>query len=205
MIELLVVLVILGLLVGIVVPRAIGYLSKAKSDVAKIQIENFATGLDLFRLDVGRYPSQEEGLQALLVRPTGAVTWRGPYLKASSVPLDPWDRAYVYEIPSKRGGPYDLLSASLGACKSMTMRLYADRKGWTIERIRVEVAHDKIHADDCADCEARDGKIDEFRVSIDVEGALDEDQRARLIEIAGRCPVHRTLESEIKIRTVDAL
>lgn len=110
LIELLVVLVILGLLVGIVVPRAIGYLSKAKSDVAKIQIENFATGLDLFRLDVGRYPNQEEGLQALLARPAGVATWRGPYLKATGIPLDPWERPYVYEIPSKRGGPYDLSS-----------------------------------------------------------------------------------------------
>lgn len=110
LIELLVVLVILGLLVGIVVPRAIGYLSKAKSDVAKIQIENLATGLDLFRLDVGRYPNQEEGLQSLLARPTGIATWRGPYLKATTVPLDPWERPYVYEIPSKRGGPYDLFS-----------------------------------------------------------------------------------------------
>ncbi|MSO92488.1 MAG: type II secretion system protein GspG [Rhodospirillales bacterium] len=110
LIELLVVLVILGLLVGIVVPRAIGYLSKAKSDVAKIQLENLATSLDLFRLDVGRYPNQDEGLQALVARPSGIVTWRGPYLKASSVPLDPWERAYVYEIPGKRGGPYELLS-----------------------------------------------------------------------------------------------
>ena len=106
-------LVILVLLVGIVVPRAIGYLSRSKADVAKIQLENFATSLDLFRLDVGRYPSQDEGLLALVARPSGLASWRGPYLTASKVPLDPWERPYIYEMPGKRGGPYDLLS--LGA------------------------------------------------------------------------------------------
>jgi general secretion pathway protein G len=113
LVELLVVLVILSLLVGIVVPRAIGYLTKAKADVARIQIENLATGLDLFRLDVGRYPSQEEGLRALFARPSGVAAWRGPYVTGSKLPLDPWDRPYLYEFPGKGGGAYDL--TSLGA------------------------------------------------------------------------------------------
>lgn len=110
LVELLVVLVILSLLVGIVVPRAIGYLTKAKADVARIQIENLATGLDLFRLDVGRYPTKEESLQALVVRPSGVAAWRGPYVTGSKLPPDPWDRPYIYEIPGKSGGAYDLLS-----------------------------------------------------------------------------------------------
>ena len=84
----------------------------------------------------------------------------------------------------------------------MTVRLYAERKGWPLERVAVELRHAKIHANDCADCETRgDARIDEIDKRIALAGPLDAEQRARLIEIAGRCPVHRTLESEIKIRT----
>ncbi len=96
--------------------------------------------------------------------------------------------------------PYDLLAAALGACVSMTVRMYAARKAWPLERISIDVSHAKIHAADCADCETREGKMDELRVSLTLEGPLDEEQRARLIEIAGKCPVHRTLHSEIKTR-----
>jgi putative redox protein len=96
--------------------------------------------------------------------------------------------------------PYDLLGAALGACVSMTVRMYAARKAWPLERISVDVSHAKIHAADCADCETREGKVDELRVSLTFEGSLDEEQRARLIEIAAKCPVHRTLHSEIKTR-----
>ena len=99
-------------------------------------------------------------------------------------------------------GPYDLLLAALGACSAMTVRLYAERKGWPLERVRIELRHAKIHANDCADCETRgDARIDEIDKRITLAGRLDAEQRARLVEIAGRCPVHRTLESEIKIRT----
>ena len=113
LVELLVVLVILGLLVGLVAPRAIEYLSRAKLDVARIQIDNLATGLDLYRLDVGRYPTAEEGLSALVARPAGAKHWNGPYLDGISVPVDPWDRTFTYRIPGSEGRPYDLIT--LGA------------------------------------------------------------------------------------------
>lgn len=99
----------------------------------------------------------------------------------------------------KGPSPYDLLAASLAACKSMTMRMYANQKRWKLETISVSVKHDKLHAADCADCETREGKIDVFTVSITLEGDLDAQQRAKLIEISGKCPVHRTLMGDVKI------
>jgi uncharacterized OsmC-like protein/fermentation-respiration switch protein FrsA (DUF1100 family) len=100
-------------------------------------------------------------------------------------------------------GPYDLLIAALGACTSMTIRMYADRKGWDAGRVRVVLHHQKIHAEDCADCETRGGMLDEISREITLPGDLDATQRARLMEIADKCPVHRTLHSEIKIRTTE--
>jgi putative redox protein len=98
-------------------------------------------------------------------------------------------------------GPYDLLAAAVGACTSMTLRAYADLKGIPLERVSVELKHDKIHAADCAECETREGKIDRIDRSITLEGNLDAQQRARLLEIADKCPVHRTLHSEVLIKT----
>jgi putative redox protein len=98
-------------------------------------------------------------------------------------------------------GPYDFLLAGLGACTAMTIRMYADKKGWPLRRVRVALDHDKVHAQDCADCETREGKVDEITRTIALEGDLDAEQRARILEIADKCPVHRTLHSEIKIRT----
>jgi putative redox protein len=97
--------------------------------------------------------------------------------------------------------PYDCLLAGLGACTSMTLRLYADLKGFPLERATVELRHDKIHAVDCAECENKEGKIDLIERVIRLEGALDAAQRAKLLEIANKCPVHRTLTSEITIPT----
>jgi putative redox protein len=97
--------------------------------------------------------------------------------------------------------PYDLLLGALGACTSMTLRLFADRKGWNLAKIRVALNHRKVHAEDCADCETHTGQIDEITREIALEGELDADQRARLLEIAEKCPVHRTLHGEIKVRT----
>jgi len=97
--------------------------------------------------------------------------------------------------------PYELLLAALGACTSMTMRMYADLKGIPLERATVELRHDKIHAPDCAECETREGRIDRIERLIRLEGPLSEEQRARLLEISSRCPVHRTLHSEVAIPT----
>jgi len=113
LVELLVVLVILGLLLGIVGPRAIDFLSRAKGDVAKIQIQNLGVALDLYRLDVGTYPSSAQGLAALVRAPGGVARWNGPYLKGEAAPLDPWNRPFVYERPGPGGKPYLILS--LGA------------------------------------------------------------------------------------------
>jgi uncharacterized OsmC-like protein/fermentation-respiration switch protein FrsA (DUF1100 family) len=98
-------------------------------------------------------------------------------------------------------GPYDFLLAGLGACKSMTMRLYADRKSFPLERATVTLSHDKIYAKDCAECETKEGMLDQIEVAIGLEGPLDADQRKRILEIADKCPVHRTLTSEIRIVT----
>lgn len=97
--------------------------------------------------------------------------------------------------------PYDFLSIGLGACTSMTIRMYADRKKWPVARVAVRVAQSKIHAQDCADCETREGKVDRFEREIRIEGTLDADQRARLLEIADKCPVHRTLHRRNDIVT----
>jgi putative redox protein len=113
----------------------------------------------------------------------------------------------VADEPASAGGlgsglnPYDLLLAALGACTSMTLRLYAERKGWPLERVRVGLDHRRIHAEDCADCETKVGLVDEISREIEIKGPLDDGQRERLMEIADRCPVHRTLTSEIVIRT----
>ncbi len=98
-------------------------------------------------------------------------------------------------------GPYDFLLAALGACKSMTMRMYADRKSFPLERATVTLNHSKIYAKDCAECETKEGMLDQIEVAIGLEGPLDADQRKRILEIADKCPVHRTLTSEIRILT----
>ena len=109
--------------------------------------------------------------------------------------------------PANAGGddsgftPYDLLLAALGACTSMTLRMYADQKKWPLEHVSVRLHHDKIHAQDCAECETREGKIDRIEREIEMAGQLDDSQRARLLEIADKCPVHRTLHSEVSIKT----
>jgi putative redox protein len=98
-------------------------------------------------------------------------------------------------------GPYELLLAALGACTSMTVRMYAARKQWPLERVQVDLRHGKIHAADCADCETREGRIDRIERVLTLQGNLDDAQRARLLEIADRCPVHRTLHSGVSVTT----
>ncbi len=110
LIELLVVLAILALLAGVVGPRVIEFFSRSKPEIAKLQIDQFGSSLDLFRLDVGRYPTTQEGLTALVTRPGNAPQWRGPYLKGTTVPADPWGRPYQYRSPGGDGRAYDLFS-----------------------------------------------------------------------------------------------
>jgi putative redox protein len=113
----------------------------------------------------------------------------------------------VADEPVQAGGtdqgpsPFDLLVAALGACTAITLRMYADRKGWPLEAATVRLTHDKIHAADCASCETREGMLDRIEREIEIEGPLDADQKQRLLQIADRCPVHRTLTSEVQIRT----
>jgi putative redox protein len=109
--------------------------------------------------------------------------------------------------PVEQGGtdtgptPYDLLLSALGACKAMTVRIYADRKGWPLKGVRILLAHSRIHAEDCADCETKEGMLDRIETELELVGPLADGQRERLHEIAGKCPVHRTLESEVDIRS----
>ena len=100
-------------------------------------------------------------------------------------------------------GPYDLLLAALGACTAMTLRLYAERKALPLDRVTVRLSHSKIYVEDCANCETKEGMLDRIDRAITLSGSLDESQRARLMEIADKCPVHRTLTSEIEIKTVE--
>jgi len=109
--------------------------------------------------------------------------------------------------PASAGGtdtgptPYELLLASLGSCTSMTIAMYARRKRWPLERVTVSLRHSRVHVEDCAACETQEGKLTVIDRYIALEGPLDEDQRARLLEIANRCPVHLTLTSKMDIRT----
>lgn len=117
----------------------------------------------------------------------------------------------VADEPEAVGGddtgptPYDLVLAGLGACTTITLRMYAERKGWPLKRVSVSLRHSKIHAEDCSLCETKSGKIDRIVSEITLTGELDEQQKQRLLEIADKCPVHRTLHSEVALETTLAL
>jgi general secretion pathway protein G len=111
LLELLVVLAILGLLIGLVAPAALRQLGSAKEKIAHQSIERLAGVLDIYKLDVGTYPTTDQGLQALITRPSGVTRWNGPYVKGEKVPEDPWGHPFIYRSPSQRPGrEYDLLS-----------------------------------------------------------------------------------------------
>ena len=144
-------------------------------------------------------PDTEEG--TVLVRETGSGKFQqeivsGPHRMLADEPVKAGGM-------NSGPGPYDLLLAALGACTSMTVRLYADLKQIPLSRTSVRLRHEKIYAKDCAECETKEGKIDHIDLAITFEGDLSPDERKRLLEIADKCPVHRTLESEVNIHTVE--
>ncbi|TWP46526.1 OsmC family protein [Lentzea tibetensis] len=136
---------------------------------------------------------------------TVQVTGAGPRIFTTSVSASGYD--FVADEPASCGGddlgptPYDLLLAALGTCTSMTLRLYARKRGYPLDEVGVALEHDRIHAEDCADCDTKSGYVTRIRVRITLTGDLTDEQRADLLRIAGRCPVHRTLTAEIKIET----
>src|SRR5436305_4592828 len=124
---------------------------------------------------------------------------------AQKIEIGPYQ--IVADEPVSYGGtdtgpsPYDLILAALGACTSMTIGLYARKRNWPVEKITVSLKHSKIHAKDCEECETKEGRIDRIEMEIHLDGRLSDEQRARLMEVAGKCPVHQTLTSEINIKT----
>ncbi len=117
------------------------------------------------------------------------------------------NHGFLADEPIRLGGqdlgpsPYDLLNAGLGACTAITLRMYADRKGWEVTDIKVHLQHEKIHAEDCLQCDTPTGKIDRIERVIELEGDLTEEQRQRMLQIANKCPVHRTLHSEVVVQS----
>jgi len=110
LVEMLVVLTIISLILGLVGPRVLNYLGESRVKTAHLQIESFASALDLFYIDVGRYPSSSEGLAALVQRPSGVDVWTGPYVKGGRVPNDPWGKPYLYRFPVDHVPPYEIVS-----------------------------------------------------------------------------------------------
>ncbi len=138
----------------------------------------------------------------VIARPTGNGRFQ--------VEISVRGRSFLADEPAEVGGegggptPYELLSAALAACTAMTIRLYAERKGLGLRRVGVALRHRKVHAADCAGCETREGRLDEIAREIALEGDLAPEERTRLLEIADRCPVHRTLRSEVLVLTTVA-
>jgi uncharacterized OsmC-like protein/pimeloyl-ACP methyl ester carboxylesterase len=150
-------------------------------------------------LDMAEPATPAEPAPGVLVRETG--------LNLYQQEISAGTHRFLADEPVSAGGadtgpsPYDLILAGLGTCTAITLRLYAEHKKLPLTRVSVRLNHDRIHAKDCDDCETKEGKIDRIERAITFEGALDDAQRARLMEIADKCPVHRTLSSEIKIRS----
>jgi putative redox protein len=152
---------------------------------------------------------------AIVVTPT-AVTDEREWITASVGPagyrteISAGPHHYAADEPVALGGtgtgptPYELLLSALASCMAMTLRMYADRKGLPLHRTTVRLRHDRVHAKDCEQCERGVGMLSRIRREIDLEGPLGDEDRRRLVEIADRCPVHRTLDSEIAFETTEA-
>jgi putative redox protein len=157
--------------------------------------ERYVAARERPRGRVGVEPATDRGEIVLLGR------------RGYAVEILTYSHRFLADEPEEKGGtdrgptPYELLLAALGACKAITVRMYADRKGWPLLRTIYRLQHDQIHAVDCADCETREGRIDEIQAELQFVGPLSEGQRERLLEIADKCPVHRTLTGEVKIRS----
>jgi putative redox protein len=155
----------------------------------------------------GRYIDDPDEEAADAVYHDGHVVVSGRPEDIFKVAINADGHRLLGDEPEDYGGsdtgpsPYDLLSAALASCTVMTLNMYARRKRLQLEQVRVDVQHGKIHAKDCMDCETSSGKIDRFTRSLHLQGELSEEQRRRLLEIADRCPVHRTLHAEVEIRT----
>jgi len=151
--------------------------------------------------DSGTSPAAPARREVVVVTESGARPY-GQRITAGGHQL-------VADEPAAIGGsdsgptPYDLLLAGLGACTAITVRMYADRKGWPLRQTTVRLRHRRIHATDCASCETRTGQLDQIERELQFEGELTDDQRARLMDIAERCPVHRTLHSEVLVATTE--
>ena len=150
--------------------------------------------------DAGPDPDASEAVEGLVVV---SENGRGPYGQRITAGRHVLSADEPRPVGHDTGpSPYDLLLAGLGACTSMTLRMYAARKKWGLESVTVSLSHSRIHARDCVDCETQTGQLDHVDRTIVLTGELDDAQRARLLEIADRCPVHRTLHSEVDVRTV---
>ena len=139
------------------------------------------------------------------VGPRTVVVYGGATGFAQEILIGP--HRLAADEPTEVGGtdegptPYDLLLAALGSCTSITVSMYARRKGWPLEGVTARLRHSRIHAEDCAECETKEGKLDQIELDIELAGPLSGEQRSKLLEIAKKCPVHRTLTSEVNIRT----
>jgi len=155
-------------------------------------------------------PAEQSDLSSAADTAPGTVVVRETRLGKFQQQIISGPHRLIADEPVKAGGldsglgPYDLLLAALGACTSMTLRLYAERKQLPLTRVQVRLRHSRIYATDCEECETKEGMLDRIERVITLEGNLDAEQRKRLLEIADKCPVHRTLTSEIDIRTVEA-
>lgn len=172
---------------GVIAAWAERYLTEAEADRWSGQ-ETSATSTENAEADDSIYVTERGTGQFAVAITAGRHSWVG-------------------DEPKSVGGddagpnPYQMLTAALGACTAMTMRMYARHKEWPLTNVAVRLKHEKIYAKDCAECETRSGKIDRIERWIRIEGELDADQRARLMEIADKCPVHRTLHSEVQVVT----